>query len=291
LASVYILIKYLINTKVNSKKDIEKAIAVPIVAEIFKQEAEKGRKFFDAEPRSVLNEQVLNLRSNLMFLLNDVKNSPVILFTSSISGEGKTFLSAHLGKSLTSNRKKVVLIELDLRKPKLAKSLGVGNHSGLTNYILGVETLDDIIKKVPDADNLFLIPSGPIPPNPIELIEGEKMKELFCILKERFDYIIIDTAPFGLVSDAKSLTPYVDCALFVVRYNYTPKAKLLEVANNLTNTSFRKMGLIFNGIEQGSSYGYYSYGYSNYGYGYGYFGDENKNRIGSLVRQIRQRMI
>lgn len=117
------------------------------------------------------------------------------------------------------------------------------------------------------------------------------MKELFTILKARFDYVIIDTAPFGLVSDAKSLAPYIDCALFVVRFNYTPKAKLVEVANNLETTGFKKMGLIFNGIEQGSSYGYYSYGYSNYGYGYGYFGDENKNRIGAFVRQIKQRMV
>jgi capsular exopolysaccharide synthesis family protein len=148
-----------------------------------------------------------------------------------------------------------------------------------------------VIKKVPDADNLYIIPSGPIPPNPIELIEGEKMKELFNLLRERFDYIMIDTAPFGLVSDAKSLAQYIDCALFVVRFNYTPKAKLLEVSNQLDTTSFKKMGLIFNGIDQGSSYGYYSYGYSNFGYGYGYFGSEKKSSIGTFVNHIKQRLL
>ncbi len=291
LTSIYILIKYLINTRVNSKKDIEKAISIPLIAEIFKEEPEKGKKFFDNKPRSVLSEQMLNLRSNLKFLLNDVKTTPTILLTSSISGEGKTFLSAHLGNSLTGNRKRVVLLELDLRKPKLAKSLEINSPTGITNYLVGDLSVDDIIRQVPNTNNLFLIPSGPIPPNPIELLEGEKIKELFELLKGRFDYIIVDTAPFGLVSDSKSLATYIDCALFVVRFNYTPKSKLAQVGENLTDTTFKKVGLIFNGIEQGGSYGYYNYGYSNYGYGYGYFGDESKKRVGLFLKEIKNRML
>ncbi len=291
ITTLYILIKYMLNKRVASKKEIEKIMGTPVIAEIFRQDVAETGKFFSGNQRSLLSEQMLNLRSNLKFLLNEVTGTPVILFTSSISGEGKTFLSAHLGKVMTGNEKRVVLIELDLRKPKLAKSLGINNKSGLTNYLVGVETLDEVIKPVPDANNLFLIPSGPVPPNPVELIESEKMKQLFEILKQRFDYVIVDTAPAGLVSDAKSLTPYVDCTMFVVRFNYTPKAKLMEVSSNMVGSPLKKIGLIFNGIEEGSSYGYYNYGYSSYGNGYGYFANGSSRALSTFVKNIKQRLI
>jgi capsular exopolysaccharide synthesis family protein len=269
ITTSYVLLKYLINTKLTTKKDIERMTSVPVIAEVFNQEEMVGKKL-ELNTRSVLSEQILNLRNNLKFILANINHSPVILFTSSVSGEGKTFLSSHLGNSLTYNNKRVILLELDLRKPKLSSSLGMSNSSGFSNYIIGVETLEQIIKKIPGTENLFIIPSGPIPPNPIELLENDKMNLLFSTLRERFDYIVIDTSPIGLVSDAKSLSPFIDSTFFVSRFNYTPKNKFKDmIEENADSDVFKKMGIIFNGINIKSSYSYYGYGYSKYSYGYG----------------------
>lgn len=265
LGTAYLFFKYSTNRNVTDKDFLKKEFKTPIIAEIFEQTtiAAKQNAF---EERSVLKEQMLNLRNNLKFMLTGVK-TPVLMFTSSISGEGKTFLSSHLGNSLTYNNNSAVLIELDLRKPKLSKSLGIDNSEGVTDYLIGLKDLSQIIKKVPNTERLYVIPSGKIPPNPVELLESDRMKLMLDSLKERFNYIIIDTSPIGLVSDAKSLSPLVDCLLFVVRFNHTPKAKLKEVFEDLGSANFKKEGLIFNGVDVKSSYAY-SYGYSEYSYGY-----------------------
>ncbi len=288
LTSLYLFLKYSLNVKVHTKKEVEKITGLPVVAEIFKQENKKTD--VSLQPRSLLAEQMLNLRNNLKFLLSKVSETPVILFTSSISGEGKTFLSAHLGNSLTLNNKKVILLELDFRKPKLSKTFGIDNTSGLTNYLVDNESLNQIIKKVPDTPGLYILPSGPIPPNPVELLESTKMHEAFCQLKKQFDYIIVDTAPLGLVADAKSLIPFVDCALFVVRFDYTPKPKLDEVAENINGTTFKSMGVVFNSIVPGTSHSVAKYGSYNYGYGYGYYND-NKKSFSLLFDKLKSRLI
>jgi len=288
ITTLYIFLKYSLNRKITEKQDIKNEFTIPVVAEIFEQKIAKKTEDI-ANERSVLKEQMLNLRNNLKFLLSEVKTSPVILFSSSISGEGKTFLSSHLGRSLTFNNSKVVLLELDLRKPKLSKMFGINNSSGVTNYLIGAESLEQVIKKVPDEERLYIIPSGPIPPNPIELLESQKTRELMDILKQRFDYIIIDTSPLGLVSDAKSLSPLIDCLLFVVRFDYTPKVKLNSVAESVESGIFKRKALIFNGISTESSYAYYSYGSTQYGYGYGYGGGGGK--ANSLFSHLKGRFL
>ncbi|WP_343673091.1 polysaccharide biosynthesis tyrosine autokinase [Chitinophaga sp.] len=262
LSTLYIYLKYFLNNKILNKTEIEQIFELPLMAEIY-QDEEETAKNLSLQNRSVLLEQIFNLRTNLRYLLSEHTNSTTILITSSISGEGKTFLSAHLGNSLTVNKKKVILLELDLRKPKLSRYLGLDNYTGITNYIVENKTIDEIIRKVPGSD-LHLISSGPVPPNPVELIEGNRMRTLLTTLKERYDYIIIDTAPIGIVSDAKSLSPYVDASLFVVRYNFTLKSKLKAVAEDLREGHFRKTGIIFNGIEQNSFYPNYYYDHYSY---------------------------
>jgi capsular exopolysaccharide synthesis family protein len=262
LSSIYIYIKYFLNNKILNKKEIEQVFGVPIMAEIYQDEDKD--KAISLKGRSVLLEQIFNLRTNLRFLLSEHTASTTILITSSISGEGKTFMTAHLGNSLTVNNKKVVLLELDLRKPKLSRLLGQDNQVGITNYIVENKNLDEIIKPLPGSEGLFLISSGPIPPNPVELIEGNRMKTLINQLKERFDYILIDTAPIGIVSDAKSLSRFADCTLFVVRYNFTLKTKLASVAENVKDGFFQKTGIIFNGIEENSFQPYYYYDHYSY---------------------------
>lgn len=282
LGTLYIYIKYFLNSKVLNKNEIEQIFGLPILAEVYQDEKNEG---ISLPNRSILLEQIYNLRTNLRFLLSEHTASTTILITSSISGEGKTFMTAHLGSSLTVNNKKVVLLELDLRKPKLSRFLGQDNHVGVTNYIVENKTLDEIIKPIPDSEGLFLISSGPIPPNPVELIEGNKMKTLINQLKERFDYILIDTAPIGIVSDAKSLSRFVDCTLFVVRYNFTLKTKLASVAENVKDGFFQKTGIIFNGIEENSFQPYYYYDHYSY--------SENKQKakkLASFFKKLKHRI-
>jgi capsular exopolysaccharide synthesis family protein len=283
LTSAYIYLKYFLNPRVLSKKEIEQVFDLPVIAEIYQQE--EGARDMSLQNKSVLVEQVFNMRTNLKFLLTGLTGTPTILLTSSISGEGKTFLSAHLGNSLTVSNKKVVLLELDLRKPKLSQFLGLDHSVGVTNYIIGNKTIDEIIKKVPHTEGLYLVSSGPIPPNPIELIEGQRMAHLIAYLKEQFDYVIIDMSPIGIVSDAKSIAHQIDCALFVVRYNFTHKSKLIPVSDNIRKGFFKKTGIIFNGIEQDTFYPYYYYDHYSY--------TENKqhnNTWASLVKKIKQRI-
>lgn len=283
LGSLYIYIKYFLNNKVLNKKEIEDVFGLPIMAEIY-QDEEKSKEI-SLKSRSVLVEQIFNLRTNLRFLLSEHTASTTILITSSISGEGKTFMTAHLGSSLTVNNKKVVLLELDLRKPKLSRLLGQDNQVGITNFIVENKTLDEIIKPLPGAEGLFLISSGPIPPNPVELIEGNRMKTLINQLKERFDYILIDTAPIGIVSDAKSLAHFVDCTLFVVRYNFTLKTRLASVAENVKGEFFKKTGIIFNGIEENSFQPYYYYDH------YSYSDNKRKDKIfTSFFKKLKHRI-
>lgn len=288
LTTVYVRLKYLLNNTITTKKEIEKITDIPVIGEVYRTENNKDKKINLSE-RSVLTEQILNLRNNLKFLLAGINTSPVILFTSSVSGEGKTFISSHLGNALTFNNKSAILLELDLRKPKLAQSLGINAPEGVSNYLAGDEPLERIIKGVEGNNRLFIIPCGPIPPNPIELLENDKMKELFVILRKRFDYIIIDTSPLGMVSDAKTLAPYVDISLFVVRFGYTPLAKFKELEADIDPNVFKKAGIVFNAVNLESSYGYSRYGNGNYGYSYG-TAKQKRSTWSLFFTALKQRM-
>lgn len=284
LSTAYVYIKYFLNNRVLNRKEIEKLTGLSVVADIYQQE-EESKTDVSLRSRSVMLEQIFNLRTNLKFLLRENTAPYTILITSSMSGEGKTFISAHLGNALTVNNKKVLLLELDLRKPKLSHFFGIDNRHGISNYLVEDIPIDSIIKKVPGTEGLHIIPSGPIPPNPIELMEGNRMKGLIYALKERFDYIIIDIAPIGLVADAKSLAPYIDCTLFVVRYDFTPAPKLSAVAENIKDGMLRNIGVVFNGIEQNAASSYYYYDH------YSYTQDKlRKNRWSVLIKKVKQRI-
>jgi len=198
------------------------------------------------------------------------------MITSSISGEGKSFIAVNLGISFSLMEKKVVLLELDLRKPKLSEQFDISRQSGLSTYLIGKASMEETIKatKIP---NLFLVPSGPIPPNPSELISNARLRELLEYLNIHFDYILIDTAPVNPVTDAFILSPLCDVTLYVVRDSYTPKIFLKKLEEKLKTQSLKNPAIVFNGIKgKGIGYGYgYEYGY---GYGYGYT-EEEENKI------------
>jgi tyrosine-protein kinase Etk/Wzc len=234
--------------------------------------------------RSAAAEMFRLVRANFQYVGGGVNNK-VIAFTSSVSGEGKSFITLNLGLTLALAKKKVVLIELDMRKPKLAQYLGFqkGSGRGITDYLVDESVdRDAIIYPSSYNDNLFYIPCGPLPPNPSELLLGERLEELLKALKSEFDYVLLDTPPIGLVSDALLLNKHLDATFYIVRQGVTQQRQLKIVDEINSNKKMPRVYVIFNGVKFGSGgYGYgtgYGYGYGyNYGYGYGYYADDKKN--------------
>jgi capsular exopolysaccharide synthesis family protein len=169
--------------------------------------------------------------------------------------------------------RKTVILEFDIRKPKIMSSLGLAKNAGITNFIIGKAKFEDLPVAVPNIENLFVIPCGPVPPNPAELLLEDGLQQLMKRTKEEFDVVIIDTAPVGLVSDAVMLGRFADATLYVVRHDYTYKKQLQLLNEIYLNQRLPKMSLIINDIKSGGGYGRYygygGYGYTGYGYGYG----------------------
>ncbi len=283
---VRIILVDILNKRIYSKDDITNHTEVPVVGEISHNNS-KDPLIIMKDSRSSIAEQFRALRTNIHFYLSK-DDAKVILFTSSMPGEGKSFLSVNFANVMAISGKKVVIMEMDLRKPKVSSQFGIDNKNGFSNYIITKNTQPkDIIVSCGTNSNLYLIPSGPIPPNPAELILHEKTDLLFQELRKEFDYIIIDSPPLGLVTDAQLLSRYTDMTLYVVRHKYTLKAQLSIPQNILNSKKMKRIGIVVNDIEvKGrASYNGYGgeYGYG-YGYGYGYYSDDKekitfKNRV------------
>ncbi len=279
-----IYLYFMMDTKIHSKKDVEAVVKeIPIIAEIpHIDDADKMVKYLD---RSVLSEAFRMLRTNLNFLMNDTKESQVIFTTSTIKGEGKTFVSMNLAITLSTLGKKVILVGADLRNPQLHKMLNISRHyKGVTNYLHDtVTTLDDIIQNGSQynlkSDFIF---SGTIPPNPAELLSNGRFELLLEELKKQYDFVLVDTAPTLLVTDTTLIANLSDLIVFVIRANHTDK-NLLHFINDLKALKkITNAGIVLNNVGEQKGYGYkygYSYSYKyNYGYGYGYGADETKRR-------------
>jgi len=204
------------------------------------------------------------IRMNLGLMSNNIENK-VMLVTSSMKGEGKTFFSVNLATTLGMLDKKVVILEFDLRKPDLLNKVGLKQTSGLTNYLIGESVfLEDIIMPTNVSDNIWVIGCGQSPENPAEVMMSPKMDLLFDELKERFDYIIIDTSPVGQVADAFSLAEYADVSIYLVRYNYTNKYQLAILKDICENNKLKNPMVVFNDAkrEKSQKYSYGGYGYA-----------------------------
>jgi tyrosine-protein kinase Etk/Wzc len=280
IPGVRVLLKELFNVRVTSKDDITNATAISIVAEIGRS-TEKDIIVTKRESRTIVAEQFRALRTNLQFLFTEHKEK-LIMITSSMSGEGKSFVALNLANTLSLSGKKVVLLELDLRKPKISQALNINNEPGFSDHVIGKASVDDIIRPSGISDNLFFVSSGSIPPNPSELIMHSRTESLLNELRERFDYIVMDTAPVGLVTDAKLLSRHSDCVLYVVRLDYTFKQQLTSVDDLYREGKMPKLSLVVNDVKmsKGSGYGY------TYGYGNGYY--DNENGSSDIRRAIRK---
>ncbi len=256
------------NNKLTRKSQIEESTEAPIIGEIILSEDRKPLQV-TVGSRSLLSEQIRALRTNIQFF-NPEGGKQTILVTSSVSGEGKSFISLNLGASLAITDRKVIMLELDMRKPKLHRYLSDTSTVGLSSYLSGQATLDEIIKSVPDYPNLKYIPCGVIPPNPSELLSSDRMRYLFENLRELFDVVIADTPPVGLVTDANILAKYATTTLYIVRHLYTNKSYLKNIDLQQREKRFPQMCIVINGINVKQDYDYnYGYGYES-GYGYNY---------------------
>ena len=198
------------------------------------------------------------MRANMLFIFNEA-NDKVALITSSRSGEGKTFISINLAASLALLNKRVVLVGMDIRAPKIGSYLNLPKGKGLTQFLAGNGvTVEDIITKSPEADipNLDVIQAGPIPPNPSELLVSKRVEELFEELRRRYDYIIVDSAPIGMVSDTFALNRIADASILVTRLNVTNMSDLAFIEEIYQDNRLKKLSLVVNGTKSTKVYGY-----------------------------------
>lgn len=259
----------LLNNKITDRSQIERKTSIPIISAIGHSENQSEIPAFE-NPKSALAESFRGLRTNLQYLLNE-KDQKVLAISSTVSGEGKTFCSSNLAAIFAMAGKKTLLIGLDLRKPKVHKLFNIDNSTGISTCLIGKSTFSEII--VPALiENLFIAPSGPVPPNPAELLGTEKMNAIIQEARNNFDIIILDTPPFGMVTDGRIISRLSDLSLFIVRQNFSilRVLDLLEEVNKQNDIG--QMGIIMNDISSKGSYGY-GYRYYNYGteYRYGYY--------------------
>lgn len=242
-----------LNTRVTRRVDVEDVTQVPILGEVMNKRHRDGL-VVGPNNRSVIAEQIRAIRTNLQIGRSEINDSQVFLFTSSISGEGKSFLSLNLGASLAMLRQPTVILEMDMRMPRLHQSFNVDNSVGLSTYLNGEATIADILKPVPGYPNYFIIPSGPLPPDPSELLSGPAVGELLQALREQFRYIIIDAPPVGVVTDAQVVAPYADNTLFVIRHGVTPRQSLKMVDTLHREQRFRNISIILNAVGGSDAY-------------------------------------
>jgi capsular exopolysaccharide synthesis family protein len=262
------------NTTISSKDDIENHLKSPVAGEIsLVDQATKIMVFNKNKSRQA--EQIRTLRTNIEYMCAG-SNMKVILITSGISSEGKSFLTANIGAAFAATGKKTVMLGFDLRKPGLDKMLGVDNSDGLSNYLAGQATLEQIILPTELSDNLHVITCGYLAPNPQELLMGNALPQLFDQLKEIYDCIVIDTPPIGLMSDAIILDRFADVTLYVVRQNHTHKDQIKHINELYAAKRLHNLGVVVNGIKEKKWNGYdYGYSYGTYKY-YEYYENTSK---------------
>ena len=266
-----IYLRDITNTRIINKTDISEHTRSAIIAEIGHNSDDNPFVVREGN-RSLVSEQFRALRTNLQYLIPQ-EGCKTVLITSSMSGEGKSFVAINLANALVLSGKRVVLMELDLRKPRIAQNLNIRYNEGFTTYAIGKADIEDVLIPVTETGKLWLIPSGPLPPNPSEILMLPRVHTLMAELKKRFEYIIIDSAPVGLVTDAQVLGDLTDMTLFLVRQNYTFKHQISLIDELGSNNKLPKLSIVVNDVKVQKGFGY-TYGYDNAYYG----GSEKKLR-------------
>ena len=256
--------------KIEGRVDVEKLTSLPVIGDIPLADEKSGSIAVFENQNNLMSETFRNVRTNLQFMLENGKN--VILVTSTISGEGKSFISANLAISLSLLGKKVVIVGLDIRKPGLNKVFNIPKKEhGITQYLTNTTAnLMDFVQPSDINKNLFILPGGTVPPNPTELLARGGLEKAIETLKANFDYVILDTAPVGMVTDTLLIGRVADLSVYVCRADYTHKAEFTLINELAENNKLPNLCIAVNGLDLNSrKYGYY-YGYGKYGKYYGY---------------------
>ena len=274
----------IINNKVQSKEDIEKMSSMPFLGGVGHNKSGNNLTVHE-RPKSGVAESFRALRSNLIYFTGN-KTKQIFMVSSSISGEGKTFTTINLSTVFALSGKKTLIVGADMRRPKIFEDFNCHNTTGLSTYLSGINEFNEVVQPT-KIDNLYLISGGPVPPNPSELLLANRFETFIKLALEQFDFIIIDTPPLALVTDAFVISKYVDHTVFVLRQNYSPKEFVRSIDEYYRSGKLKNMSILLNDIyKSGLGYGYgqgyaYNYGYS-YGYGYGrksngegYYSDES----------------
>jgi tyrosine-protein kinase Etk/Wzc len=294
LGMALIIIRYLLYDIIINLGDIKKYTDITGIGLVpkYKKAIPVSQIIVDREPRSLIAEALRSIRTNLQFINND-PGSKIIAITSTISGEGKTFFALNLAGVIAFSYKKVIIIDLDLRKPKIHIGFGTHNKRGMSTILAGKDNIEDCIQKS-TLPNLDFITAGVVPPNPSELIIGPRMEETLRILKSMYDYVIIDNPPIGVVTDGMKCLQMADYPIYVFKSGYSKRFFIESLERLVRESHINQISYILNGVELGNiGYGKNRYSRSNqrygygYGYGYGYYDEERElGEKKSFIRRL-----
>jgi len=251
----YVFLKDFFNETVIEKSDVEKNTNFPIIGQIL-HSSKKTQLVVSEFPKSSISESFRSLRTNIQYLVKGKEgNSTTIMVLADMVSAGKTYISINLASIYAQYGKKTILLGFDLRKPKIYQDFELSNRLGLTSYLIGKNSLDEVIQPSVKVEHLDILLSGPVPPNPAELIASDKTFELFKKLRESYDFIIIDTPPAGLVTDSYLLMEHSDINIFLARQHLTNKKIFSSIMKEMEERSL-KMNIVINDIRMSGGYGY-----------------------------------
>ncbi len=270
---IILVLVYVFYNNITSIQEIEKLAESPVtilgIIPKYTKEIPASQIIVNYNPKSVLAEAFRSIRTNLQFISNDV-GPKIIAITSTISGEGKTFVCMNLGGIIAYSGKKVIILDVDMRRPRIHTAFGLNNLKGMSTLLIGKYSIEEVIQKT-ESENLDIITAGPIPPNPSELVIGKSMDTILAKLKTMYDIIIIDNPPVGLVTDGIAMLQKADYPIYMMRVDYSKREFIYFVDKLYFENQFHKLSIVLNGVDfQRKKYGYNYYKYGYYGYGYSY---------------------
>ncbi len=284
LPATFLLLRVFFDDRIRTQEDVENKTSLPILANVMHSLGKSDLAVFE-NPRSNLAESFRDLRTNIEFMLPSGNQGKVISVHSTNPGDGKSFISTNLGTILAMNDKKVVIVGADLRKPKLHKIFNLDNLHGLSTLLVGYDKLEDVLFPT-EIENLKILPSGPIPPNPAELLSKPAMKDLMDQLRQQFDYIIVDNAPVSLVTDGIIAGRLSDLNIFIIRYGVSRKHQLDLINDYSDKKKVDHLGIVVNDIKLNSlGYTYYK-DYEYQAYQNTYY--EDQDQVGGKRRKKRK---